>query len=267
MKVRKIRKILLPILLSGMLCSCTFSYAHPITQEAAKTIISNTKSSISKKDYNSFSKITLSASLIENRTYSSFSKSAFLTIDYEFEYTASPYSLSIKETYVNKEEMKTNNSNAEYLITKGDSAYEISTNGGEKENINQEQYKRFWSFCNFPSYIKEVSQGLLNKADTLINSVGNEGENKQNKLVGFQTSSKGDDDLSIEFLGSDFSSSSLFFEENYNADTASELNMYMSGGLINNCSTAYVFVVNEDNDYYLAGKYEGKIKHYLTYTE
>lgn len=267
MKVRKIQKILLPILLSGMLSSCNFSYAHPITQDAAKTIINNTKNSISKKDYNAFSKITLSANLTEYRTYSSFSKSTFLIVNYEFEYTASPYSLSIKETYENTEEMKTKNTDAEYLITKGDSAYEISINGGEKENINKEEYKRFWSFCNFSSYIKEISQGLANKADTLINSVGNEGDNKQNKLVGFQTSSKGDDDLSIEFLGSDFSSSSLFFEENYNADTASELNMYMSGGLINNYSTAYVFAVNEDDDYYLAGKYEGKIKHYLTYSE
>ncbi len=267
MKVRKIQHILLPILFTGMLTSCNFSYTHPITQEAAKQIISNTKTAISKKDFDSFAGITLTSSLVEYRTYSSFSKSTFLKANYEITYTASPFSVLIKETYENKEDMKTKYSDAEYTISMGASNFEISINGSEKENVNQEKYQRFWSFCNFSSYIKEVSQGLVNKADTLINSVGSAGENKQNKLVGFQTSSQGDDDLKIEFLGSDFSAGSLFFEDNYNADTASELNMYMNGGLIKKYSTAYVFAINEDSDYYLAGKYEGKIEHSLTYIE
>ena len=248
-----------------LLASCEISYSHPITQEESKNIISNTLKEVQKTDYTEFSKIHLRSKLIEERVFSLLVQTRYLEYTYDFIYTASPYSLKIRTNYQNKEGKKTSFVNSELLITRNEKAYMVSLNGEKEESINQEKYKLYWQFCDFSSYIKSISYGLLNKANTLIHSVGNENDKKENHLVGFQTSSKGPDDLRIDFSGSQFDAASLFFQQNYHADMASELNMYMSNNRILEYSTAYSFTQNEESDYYLAGSYEGEIKSSIEY--
>lgn len=262
---RKKNKLISTLFLLPLLASCEISYSHPITQEESKTIISNTLKEVQKTDYSSFSRIHLRSKLIEERAFSVLVHTRYLECNYDFVYTASPYSLTIHTNYQNKEGKKTNFVSSQLIITRNEKTYMVSLNGEEQEDINQEKYKLYWQFCDFSSYIKNVSYGLLSKADTLINSVGNENDKKENNLVGFQTSSKNSDDLRINFSGSKFDAGSLFFQQNYHADTASELNMYMSGNRILEYSTAYSFTQNEEDDYYLAGSYEGKINTTLEY--
>ena len=261
----KRKTLILTSILLPVLASCEITYSHPITQEEAKGIISNTLKEIQKKDYSSFSKIHLRSKLIEERVFSVLVHSRFLECSYDFLYTASPYSLTIHTNYQNKEGKKTNFVSSQLIITRTDKTYMVSLNNNELEDINQEKFQIYWQFCDFPRYIKSVSYGLLSKADSLIHSVGNENDKKENHLAGFQTSSKASDDLKIDFSGSQFDAGSLFFQQNYRPETASELDMHMSGNLIQEYSTTYSFTQNEEDDYYLAGNYEGKITSSVEY--
>lgn len=261
----KRKSLILTSILLPLLASCEISYSHPITQEEAKGIISNTLNDVKKKDYSSFSRIQLHSTLIEERVLSVLVHSRFLESSYDFVYTASPYSLTIHTNYQNKEGKKTNLVSSKLIITRTDKTYMVSLNDDKLEDIKQDKFKAYWQFCDFPSYIKTISYGLLNKASTLIHSVGNENDKKENHLVGFQTSSKASDDLRIGFSGSNFDAGSLFFQQNYHSETASELEMYMTGNLIQEYSTTYSFVQNKEDDYYLAGSYEGKIKSRIKY--
>lgn len=264
MKKRNLSKIILSLGFVSILSSCQIAYSHPITQAAAKEIISSTVAKIKEKDYNEFSKITFESKLTEEKT-TSFFYSLYLEETFKFEYASDPYSLNISVTASNKEHKDTELTNANLVITKTNNTYMVSFNGTEAEDINQEQYKAYWNFCDFPTYIKTISQKLINKADSLINSVGNLTDSKENKLAGFQTSSSGSLNLDIEFTGSEFDAKDVFFQTNYNAETATELNMKMNDGLINKFSSKYAFVVNEATDYYHAGTYEGKIENTIKY--
>ena len=264
MKKRNLSKIILSIGFVSILSSCQIEYSHPITQSAAKEIISSTITKIKEKDYNEFSKIAFESKLSEEKT-TSFFNTLYLEETFKFEYVSEPYSLNISISTSNKENKETEVKSGEITITKNDSTYMISLNGSQAEDINKEDYKSYWNFCDFPTYIKTISQKLINKADSLINSVGNLNDSKENKLAGFQTSSSGSLNLDIEFKGSEFDAKDLFFENNYNAETATELNMKMDDGLINKFSSKYAFVVNETTDYYHAGTYEGKIENTIKY--
>ena len=49
----KRKSLILTSILLPLLASCEISYSHPITQEEAKGIISNTLNDVKKKDYSS----------------------------------------------------------------------------------------------------------------------------------------------------------------------------------------------------------------------
>ncbi len=264
MNKKKLNKIFLLLPLVSLLGSCQIAYSHPITQSAAKDIISSTLARINEKDYKEFSKISFESKLVEERT-TSFFNSLFLETIYKFEYVSEPYSLKIDIDSSNKENKELLVESSSILISKTEETYLISIDGDTPVDINQEEYKVYWAFCDFSSYIKTISRKLIKKTDDLINSVGNSTENKENKLVGFQTSSSGNLNLDIAFEGSEFNAKDMFFQDNYNAETATVLAALMNNGLIDKFYSKYAFVVNQTNDYYLAGTYEGKIINTIKY--
>ena len=264
MKNKSLKKIVLSLSSACILSGCQISYSHPITQSAAKEIIASTSTKINEKDYNEFKKISFESKLVEEKT-TSFFNVLFLEVTYKFEYVSDPYSLNIDITSTNKENKKVEVESQNLSISKTNDTYMVSVNGNTAVDINQDDFKAYWTFCDFSTYIKSISRKLIKKADTLINSVGNANDNKENNLVGFQTSSSGNLNLDIAFEGSEFDAKDLFFETNYNADTATTLTILMNNGLIDKFSSKYAFVVNETNDYYLAGTYEGKITNFLKY--
>lgn len=264
MMKKNLKKTSISIVSLFLLSGCQISYSHPITQSDAKEIVRKTKEKINEKDYKEFSKIYFESKLTEEKS-TSFFNSLFLEMTYKFEYVANPFSINIEIKSSNKENKELAVKSGTLSISKTDTAYLVSLNGGEKEDINQEKYKDYWSFCDFSLYIKSISQKLISKTFNLIDSVGNANENKTNKLVGFQTSSSGNLNLNIAFEGSEFDAKDLFFEANYNAETATVLSVNMDNGLINKYSSEYAFTVNETDDYYLAGKYEGKIINTIKY--
>ena len=292
---------LLSLGILALLTSCDISYSKPITQEAARNIISNTDTAIREKDYASFSRINFVSKLSENRITSFIGREKYVEETYEFSFEKDPYKLTIKGIFNNKEDKDNKRDDFELTITKDASTYYVSYNGGEEKDINSDEYKVLWKFCDFPTYIKNTSQRLTSKALNLIESVGFETDKKDNKLTGFQTSSKSSDDLKIDFTGREFAAKEIFFQEDYNADTSTELSMYMNGGLIQEFSTNYSFTIqetapsqssskdslsnNEDSSssysseevasseetnplesFYDLGTYEGQIYNYLTYS-
>lgn len=252
-------------LLTIFLTSCKVNYSKPITQESAKNIISNTSDSINARDYSEYSNIHLTSELEEKRITSFIIKETFYKAKYEFVYQKDPYLLAISANYEKKVKKEKKYEDFSLKITKSSDAYYVSMNEETAENINDEKYQKLWQFCDFPAYVKTISKKLISKSFDLIDSVGSKTDGKMNKLSGFQTSSKGNDDLKIDYTGREFGIGEAFFEENYNAETATEFGVYMSNGLINSFSSEYTFTVNEEDDYYTVGTFEGEIIHNLTY--
>lgn len=253
-------------LLTIFLTSCNFSYSKPITQESAKNIISYTSNAINERDYSGYSNIHLSSKLEERRMTSFIIRETVFKAQYEIDYRKDPYSLTISAEYDKNEDKKKEYDDFSLEITKDSDAYYVSVNNQEKENINNEKYKKLWQFCDFPTYTKTISQKLVTKTYELIDSVGSQNDNKTNKLTGFRTSSKGDDDLKIDYTGSEFGLGDTFFQTKYNAETATEFGIYMTGGLVSTFSSEYTFTIDEENDYYAAGTYEGIIDNSFSYT-
>ncbi len=265
MKKSNINKTLMAFAFVTLLSSCQISYSKPITIATAKEIIKSTKSKLYETDYKGFEKISFTSKLSEENT-TTFFPTLYLEETYVFEYQADPYSLDITISVLNKENKPTEENNAKAHISKTEDTYMISLNDAPETDINDEQYKFYWTFCDFPTYIKGISQKLVNTAFDLVDSVGNLNDKKENKLAGIQTSSSGDLNLDIEFKGNEFDSKSVFFQDNYNVDTASELDMYMNDGLIEKFSSKYAFTINDKtNQYYPAGTFEGKISNTLKY--
>ena len=137
----KRKSLILTSILLPLLTSCEISYSHPITQEEAKGIISNTLNDVKQQDYSSFSRIQLHSTLIEERVLSVLVHSRFLESSYDFVYTASPYSLTIHTNYQNKEGKKTNLVSSKLIITRTDKTYMVSLNDDKLEDIKQDKFK------------------------------------------------------------------------------------------------------------------------------
>lgn len=254
------------LILGSLLTSCEVVYSRPITQEAAKNIIQYTSSAIDQRDFGTLNTISYVSKLREYRMASFIGRELFLDAEYTFKYQRDPYSLKIDGKFDTNSSKEVKYSNFSLEITKTDTTY-LVTQDGVTSDISDEKYADYKQFCDFSSYIKNISRKLISKASSLIESVGYETDSKDNKLEGFQTSSKAGDDLEIGYTGREFEAKECFFEKEYNQETATSLKLHMSSGVITSYSSEYTFTLNEEDDYYEAGTYEGKIENYLSYNE
>lgn len=269
-KKKNILTYFLPFLLTS--CSLT-SYSRPVTQATAREAIATTQSSMRAKNYNDFSQISLHSYLEEDRITSIFTYETFNTVSFDFRYVKEPYNLSITGDYSNHRGKQQSHDDFRYdIIYSSTEGYLVSFNGADYASARKEEFSKIVPFIDFPSYIKSISTKLVDKALELIDSVGSIADSKDNGLAGFQTSSKGGDDLRIDFTAQEgksgiFDSASMFFEEKYDESTAKELNMYMSSGLIWDYNSTYTFVIGDETEYYVPGTYEASITNTISYVD